>query len=71
MALLGQLRLFQRVVIGLEIGAGIVHVGIEKLAVERAGKIVVMRDMGARLAAIIGLALFALVGYERGWYVFM
>jgi hypothetical protein len=50
MALLGHLRLFQRHIRALEIGAGILHVGVEEELVEFARQIVVALDVapGAR-----------------------
>ena len=50
MALLGQLRVFQRAVIGLEIGAGILPVAVEEEVVELARQIVMVGDV------VLGLA---------------
>ena len=49
-ALLGELRIFQRAVVGLEIGAGILPVAVEEEIVERAREIVVVGDV------VLGLA---------------
>ena len=56
MRLLLRLRLFQRVVGRAEIGAGILPVGIKEQIVERAGQVVVMRDIGAGALGRVELA---------------
>ena len=55
MALLGELRLVERLIGRLEIGAGILPVGVEEERVEPAVEIVVVRDVAPRAAARIEL----------------
>ena len=54
-ALLGELRLVERLIGRLEIGAGILPVGVEEERVEPAVEVVVMRDVAPRAAARIEL----------------
>ena len=51
MALLGELRVVERLVRVLEIGAAILPVGVEEQRVEPPVEIVVMRDVAARARA--------------------
>ena len=55
MALLGELRLFERLALVLEIGAGILPVGVEEEAVEPLVVIVVPGDVAARARAVVAL----------------
>ncbi len=55
MALLGELRLFQRLAVALEIGARILHVRVEEEAVEPPIEIVVPSDVEAGVLAIVAL----------------
>ncbi len=50
MSLLGELRVLERGIGCLEIGAGILPVAVEEQVIERARQIVVMGDIGFRLA---------------------
>ena len=48
MALLGELRVVERLIAGLEIGAGVLLVGVEEQRVEPPVEIVVVRDVAPR-----------------------
>ena len=55
-ALLGQLRVFEALARMLEIGAGILHVGIEEELVERVPEVVMVGDVVAGPARVVALA---------------
>src|SRR5215475_3522177 len=59
MAFLRQLRIIERLVRSLEIGAAILAIGIEKQRIQMAIKIVVVRDIPPRAAAQVELLKMA------------
>ncbi len=55
MSLLGQLRLFQRLALALEIGAGILPIRVEEKAIEPLVEIIVPGDVAPGVLAIVAL----------------